>query len=31
VYLIGALLGGLQKPDADGVAPSDLSRSGSAG
>ncbi|MCW2971366.1 MAG: FolC bifunctional protein [Solirubrobacterales bacterium] len=30
VYLIGALLGGLQKPDADGVAPSDLSRSGSA-
>jgi dihydrofolate synthase/folylpolyglutamate synthase len=30
VYLIGALLGGLQTPDADGVAPSDLSHSGSA-
>jgi dihydrofolate synthase/folylpolyglutamate synthase len=28
VYLVGALLGSLQAPDADGVAPSDLSRSG---
>jgi dihydrofolate synthase/folylpolyglutamate synthase len=30
VYLIGALLGGLQTPDADGGAATDLSRSGSA-